>query len=112
MKIALPIANNLLCMHFGHCEQFAFIDVDEKEKKITNKELLTPPPHEPGVIPKWVHEQGADLVLAGGMGQRARSLFEQQGVKVIVGVPAGKPEDIVDDYLNNRLVTGHNACDH
>lgn len=23
MKIAIPLANQNLCMHFGHCEQFA-----------------------------------------------------------------------------------------
>ncbi len=112
MKIAIPVANNKLCMHFGHCESFLFIEVDEKNKKIINKVSLTPPPHEPGVLPKWVGENGATLVLAGGMGQRAQALFKDNGVNVITGVVEAGPEKLVMDYLNNTLTTGQNACDH
>jgi len=39
-------------MHFGHCEQFALIEVDEHENKVLSTEVLTPPPHEPGVLPR------------------------------------------------------------
>ena len=27
-KIAIPLAEGKLCMHFGHCEKFAIIEVD------------------------------------------------------------------------------------
>ena len=45
MKIAIPTAGGKLCMHFGHCEEFLFLDVDVKEKKILNRNKITPPPH-------------------------------------------------------------------
>lgn len=44
---------------------------------ITGQRLLTPPPHEPGVLPKWLHDQGVNLIIAGGMGQRAQGLFNE-----------------------------------
>ena len=75
IKIAIPLAEGKLCMHFGHCETFALIDVDLEQRKIIGRVDLTPPPHEPGVIPKWVAAQGAGLILAGGMGQRAQDIF-------------------------------------
>ena len=28
MRFAIPLAEGQLCMHFGHCEQFALVDVD------------------------------------------------------------------------------------
>lgn len=112
MKIAIPVANEKLCMHFGHCEQFAILEVDEKEKKIVNKDMKTPPPHEPGVIPRWVGQEGVDLVIAGGMGKKAQEIFNANGVKVLVGAPVGSPEEIVMAYLNGTLTTGANACDH
>lgn len=112
MKIAIPTAGGQLCMHFGHCEQFAFVTVDPETKTVTKTEMLTPPPHEPGVLPKWVAENGGNLVIAGGMGQRAQQLFNQNGVEVIVGAPVDEPEKIVTDYLNGTLVSGANACDH
>ncbi|MFZ5753618.1 MAG: NifB/NifX family molybdenum-iron cluster-binding protein [Bacillota bacterium] len=112
MIIALPVAGNQLCMHFGHCESFAFFDVDEVQKKIKGKKMLTPPPHEPGILPPWIKQQGADVVITGGMGARAQSLFQAAGVQIITGAQPGNPEDIVMSYLNNSLQTGPNACDH
>ena len=73
---------------------------------------LTPPPHEPGLLPRWLHEQGADVIIAGGMGQRAQQLFAQSGIKVVVGAPADAPERIVESYLSGTLVSGQNFCDH
>ena len=112
MKIAIPVAEGKLCMHFGHCEQFALVDVDEKTKKVAGTQMLTPPPHEPGVLPRWLHEQGASVIIAGGMGQRAQSLFADNGIKVVVGAPAGAPSDLVASYLAGTLQSGANACDH
>ncbi len=112
MKIAIPLADGKLCMHFGHCAQFALLAVDEKAKKIADKQLLTPPPHEPGVLPRWLHEQGATVIIAGGMGQRAQALFAESGIKVVVGAPAETPEKLVSQYLAGTLVSGANVCDH
>jgi predicted Fe-Mo cluster-binding NifX family protein len=112
MKIAIPLADGKLCAHFGHCQQFALLDVDEKTKRVTRKQLLTPPPHEPGVLPRWLHEQGADTIIAGGMGNRAQQLFLENGIKVIVGVAAETPEKLVADHLAGTLQAGTNLCDH
>lgn len=112
MKIAIPMADKRLCMHFGHCEKFALVDVDATTGKPTNITFITPPPHEPGVLPRWLHEQGATVIIAGGMGQRAQQLFVQNGVKVIVGAPVDVPERLVAAYLSGALESGQNACDH
>lgn len=112
MKIAIPTAEGKLCMHFGHCDQFALLDIDEKAKKITNKQTLTPPPHEPGVLPRWLHEQGATVIIAGGMGSRAQNLFAENSIQVMVGAPAEAPEQLVAQYLAGTLVSGANVCDH
>jgi len=112
MKIAIPVADGKLCMHFGHCEQFALIDVDEKTKTVTGRQFLTPPPHEPGLLPKWLHELGANVIIAGGMGQRAQSLFAENGIKVVVGAPSVSSDKLVGAYLEGTLVSGTNVCDH
>jgi predicted Fe-Mo cluster-binding NifX family protein len=110
MKFAIPIADGKLTAHFGHCKEFAMVEVNDQ--KITRTEMLDPPPHEPGVLPKWLKEQGTNVVIAGGMGQRAIELFQQAGIKVLVGAPVEEPENLVKSYLNQTLVTGGNVCDH
>lgn len=112
MKIAIPVSAGRLCPHFGHCEQFALIDVDETNRQAKQTTLLTPPPHEPGVLPRWLHEQGAEVIIAGGMGQRAQQLFADNGIRVVVGAASDTPENIVQAYLNGTLVAGQNLCDH
>ena len=112
MKIAIPITNGTLSSHFGHCEQFALVDVNEQTKEIANVTSLQPPAHEPGVLPRWLSEQKADVIIAGGMGQRARELFAQNNVKVVVGAPELPAEALASAYVNNTLETGDNACDH
>lgn len=110
MKIAIPLANGKLTAHFGHCQEFALVEVEGNE--IMKKETLVPPPHEPGVLPSWLHQLGADVIIAGGMGQRAVGLFDEKGIKVITGAPELDPEALVSNYLDNMLLTGANVCDH
>ncbi len=110
MKFAIPLAEGKLTAHFGHCREFALVEVVNNEIKKT--ETLVPPPHEPGVLPKWLHELGTDVIIAGGMGARALDLFAQNGIKVLTGAPSLPPEELVKQYLENSLQTGANVCDH
>ena len=110
MKFAIPLAEGKLTAHFGHCQEFALVEVEDNQ--IKNKETLVPPPHEPGVLPKWLHDLGTNVIIAGGMGARALDLFAQNNIKVIVGASALTPEELVKQYLDNTLQTGGNVCDH
>ncbi|MEJ5299634.1 MAG: NifB/NifX family molybdenum-iron cluster-binding protein [Thermodesulforhabdaceae bacterium] len=112
MKIAIPVTDGRLSMHFGHCERFAFFDVDPQTGQILKKEEVLAPPHQPGFLPQWMAQQKVDLVLAGGMGGRALGLFAQYGIRVITGAPSLEPEQIVRSYINGTLQTGANVCDH
>lgn len=112
MKIAIPVADGRLSAHFGHCEEFALIDTDNDSKKITSMQTLVPPPHEPGLLPRWLAEEGATMIIAGGMGGRAQGLFEQQNIEVVVGAASENPEVIANAYLQGNLQTGKNVCDH
>ena len=111
MKIAIPLVEGNLSMHFGHCDQFAVMDVNEKGT-VTNREDLTPPPHEPGVLPAWLHSLGVTHIIAGGMGSRAQSLFASNDIKVIVGAPSESPEELASMCAVGTLVSGGNVCDH
>ena len=110
MKFAVPLAEGKLATHFGHCREFAFIEVENGE--IVNKEIQVPPPHEPGVLPKWLGDNGVNIVIAGGMGARAVGLLEENRIEVKTGAPSLEPETLVRQYLDNTLTTGRNLCDH
>lgn len=112
MKYAVPVTGGILSPHFGHCEQFALIDVDEKSRTVVKKQMVPSPEHQPGLLPGWLAQQGVNYVIAGGMGGRAQDLFQQNRIGVIVGAMETDPEKAVLNHLNGRLITGDNACDH
>jgi len=111
-RYAIPISEGKLCLHFGHSENFVFIDYDMDKKEIIKNETNNPPPHEPGVLPKWLREQNVQIIIAGGMGEMARKLFVEGGVDVVIGAGVDEPEKLVLAHVNNELITGENVCDH
>ena len=112
MKIAIPLEDGRVSMHFGHCSAFAVYDVDESNKQVLSQTELPAPPHEPGMLPGWLHERGATVVITGGMGRRAQDLFAQQGIEVVTGAPPQATDEVVAAYLSGVLQAGANACDH
>ena len=77
MKIAIPLVGGKLSQHFGHCEEFVLLEICADAKTITGKSLHQPPPHEPGMLPRWLNQLGAEVIIAGGMGRRAQELFTE-----------------------------------
>jgi ATP-binding protein involved in chromosome partitioning len=110
MRFAVPLANGVLCGHFGHCQQFVIVDA--QDGRISAMTCHTSPPHEPGALPRWLGELGVNVVIAGGMGRRALGLFNERGIQVMVGATSAAPEELVADYLAGILRVGHNLCDH
>jgi predicted Fe-Mo cluster-binding NifX family protein len=97
-------------MHFGHAGEFTLVDVVNGQ--VCRTQTVTPPPHEPGLLPQWLKEHGATVIIAGGMGQRAQGLFAENGIKVVIGTEAAPVDDLVLQHLAGSLKTGENVCDH
>ncbi len=112
MIIAIPTVDRKICMHFGHCEEFALVEASETNQSVLGIEYVTPPAHEPGLLPRWLHQKGVTVVIAGGMGQRAQAIFAENGIEVIVGATGGTPEELVDSFFKKALTSGTNPCDH
>ncbi|MDC7221216.1 MAG: NifB/NifX family molybdenum-iron cluster-binding protein [Spirochaetales bacterium] len=110
MRIGVPTNDRInVESHFGHCKEFALIDCEDGVVKETT--YVTPPPHEPGVMPAFLAEQKADVILTGGMGQMAVNLFKQNNIDVILGA-SGAIEQNVQVFLSGNLESTGSACDH
>ncbi|MBN1821433.1 MAG: ATPase [Prolixibacteraceae bacterium] len=110
-KIAVPVnSEGNLDSHFGHCKFFVLLSCDNKD--VISEEYVTPPPHEPGVLPRWLAGKGVTDVIAGGMGNRAIQIFNQEGINVFVGAPILPAKALTFGMLNNTIVFNANYCDH
>ncbi len=110
MKIAIPTEDGVLCPHFGHCLAFTIVELGPDNREIIGTEIVTPPPHERGVIPAWLSQLGCTHVIVGGIGHRAVAILEQDGVQVISGVGSVTPQDAVRGWLDGCLDSDDNPC--
>ena len=100
-RFAIPTLNGELTAHFGHCEKFAIIDTENGT--ITNEQSITPPVHQPGVYPRYLAEQGVNVIIAGGMGQKAQDLFAQNNIAVCMGCRCRKSQAISFRLLKQSI---------
>ncbi|MFA5629452.1 MAG: NifB/NifX family molybdenum-iron cluster-binding protein [Dehalococcoidales bacterium] len=111
MKFAIPVVNGLLSSHWGQASDFLIIEVGDN-KQIIGKETMTVTEHDCQGTPMAIAQKGVNVVLAGGMGMGPRSVFENNGVEVVMGVTETDPETAVVKYLYHRLERGDNVCGH
>jgi len=109
MKIAIATDGNQVSAHFGHCDLYTLFDV--ADDMVKNREVVENPGHQPGYLPKFLRDQGVEKILAGGMGQKARALFDKFGIQAVVGI-SGEINSVIDKYLSGTLESQDNSCNH
>jgi predicted Fe-Mo cluster-binding NifX family protein len=109
MKIAVASEGKMVTEHFGHCEGFAIFETENDQ--IKNKEFIPNPGHRPGFLPVFLHDEGVNVVISGGMGGGAIDIFKEKGIEVITGA-TGEAEMAVKNYLQGELKSTDSVCHH
>jgi predicted Fe-Mo cluster-binding NifX family protein len=95
--------DSVVSPHFGRCPYFIVVDLDGCQvQRVT---AVTNPyhgHHQPGQVPRFIRERGADVMLTGGMGRRAIALFERYGIQAVTGA-AGTVRRALEQYLGGAL---------
>lgn len=107
MKIAIACEGKYASAHFGHCEGFDIYQIEDS--KVVNKEFQANPGHRPGFLPVFLRDLDVNVIIAGGMGETAQHLFNENGIEVFVGVQ-GSCEDIAQKYLKGELESTGSVC--
>jgi predicted Fe-Mo cluster-binding NifX family protein len=107
LKIAISTDSRNVCGHFGRAPEFTFVTIENN--KVVDEYSLPNPGHTVGSIPKFVHNEGAKYMIAGGMGHRAIGFFNEYGIEVITGI-TGKIDDAIKNFINGTLEGGDSIC--
>jgi predicted Fe-Mo cluster-binding NifX family protein len=107
MRFALSTDGAFVSAHFGRCPTFTLVDIENG--KVVKKTEVSNPGHQPGAIPEFLHKKGVNCIVAGGMGMRATSFFEEYGIKTIVGV-SGKIDEVITRLQKDALEGGASLC--
>jgi predicted Fe-Mo cluster-binding NifX family protein len=115
-RIALACEDNQglsgqISQHFGRCPYYLIVDVDgheiRKTDSVNNPHYNS---HVPGMVPQFISEQGANVMIAGGMGPRAIDIFTDLGIEVVTGA-TGNAGDVLQAYLRGEI-RGVEPCEH
>ncbi len=101
MLVAIPTDKGKMSGHFGHAPEFTIYQIHDKD--LQDKKVVAAPPHQPGLLPKWLKEINVDVVIAGNMGSKARDLFDQNGIEVVYGVGETDPDTIIVNFIKGDL---------
>ena len=107
MRIAISTDEGNVSAHFGRCPSFTIVDIENG--KVTGKEVVSNPGHQPGFIPQFLHEKGVNCIIAGGMGMRASGFFTELGIQAVLGV-SGQVDEVIEKLLKGTLEGGESLC--
>lgn len=109
MKVAIAKDGSEVAQHFGHCTEYAIFDI--ADGRITRKQIVPSPAHEPGKLPAFLASHQVTHVLAGGMGPKAVSLFCSHNIDVYMGI-SGPVDTVIQDFIAGRISPGQSSCTH
>jgi predicted Fe-Mo cluster-binding NifX family protein len=95
--------DSVVSPHFGRCPHYILADVEGQEVK--SVQAVDNPyygRHAPGQVPGFIHSQGVDVMLTGGMGRRAIGFFEQYGIEAVTAA-SGTVRRALESYLGGQL---------
>lgn len=108
MRFAISAEDNnglesVVSHHFGRCPYFVLVDMEDDEIKevqvIDNPHYVQ---HEPGMVPGFINNHSADVMISGGMGRRAITFFEEYGITAATGA-SGNVRATLKAYMNGSL---------
>ena len=114
MKVCIPTAgeggiDDLVGQHFGRVPTYTIVDTDTDEVEV----IRNTSEHAGGVglPPELISKTDTHIMLCGGLGPKAVTMFEQVGIDVFVGA-AGSVRDAIDAWKSGMLMeaTDENAC--
>jgi predicted Fe-Mo cluster-binding NifX family protein len=115
MRIAIASNDNraldgIVSEHFGRCPYYVLADAEGRE--IKNVQTIDSPFYSShgqlGEVPGFIRGQGANVMIAGGMGPKAIEFFNQFGIEAVTGA-SGRVRDAINNYLDGRL-SGAQSC--
>jgi predicted Fe-Mo cluster-binding NifX family protein len=114
MRIAFSVdddrgLDSTVSHHFGRCPYYVLVDLaGGKPASIRTVENPYYGNHQPGQVPRFIHSQGAQVIISGGMGRRALAFFQDDNVEPVTGAH-GTVERALQEFLSGRL-TGAAPC--
>lgn len=108
-KVAVPTRDGVVDDHFGHCAYYTIFTL--VANRITATDRMPSPEGcgcKSGIAPVLA-AAGVRVMLAGNMGEGAKRVLEQNGIRVVRGCH-GAVEELIEAYLAGRVADSGEGC--
>ena len=110
MRVAVASTGGRVARHFGRCEEFVIAEVEGGSFRVVER-VRNPGPDPSGSLPRLLKRKGVELVVTGGIGEKAKRWLSELGISVIEGATeeVGEALSLLSE---GRLEGGKGLCDH
>ena len=110
MKIAVTYEDGKIFPHFGHTQAFKLYDAEDG--KVISSRVVPTDGCGHGALAAFLREQGAEILICGGIGGGARMALDEAGIRLYGGA-SGDADAAVEALLRGALAYDPDAaCTH
>lgn len=110
MKIAVTYEDGKIFPHFGHTQAFKLYDAEDG--KVVSSRVVPTDGCGHGALAAFLREQGAEILICGGIGGGARTALDEAGIRLYGGA-SGDADAAVEALLRGALAYDPDAaCTH
>ncbi len=108
-RVAIPIVNNKLSEYFGACSFYNIYEINGNHvsKSIYKKPAISAISE----LPAWAVENGITDIITYKISSQIISLFSKHKINLYVGISINEPEQLIEEYLNENLVSDHTVIE-
>ena len=100
MKIAVTYEDGKIFPHFGHTQAFKLYDAEDG--KVISSRVVPTDGCGHGALAAFLREQGAEILICGGIGGGARMALDEAGIRLYGGA-SGDADAAVEALLRGAL---------
>ncbi|MFA5537174.1 MAG: NifB/NifX family molybdenum-iron cluster-binding protein [Bacillota bacterium] len=109
LRVAVPAIgagdlDSTLSGHFGHCDVFSIVDIDDGE--IVGVESEKNVEHSQGgcLVPvRLLEDKDVNAIIVGGMGMRPLVGFREAGIRVYLNMNHGTVGQVIQNFVDGKL---------
>ena len=102
-RVAIPVNDGKLSEHFGRCSHYKIFEIDGAS--VGEQEYSLPEVDSIGELPAWASGKGITDIITHRIDRQIIMLFGKFKINLFVGVPIDTPENLINEYLNERIVS-------
>lgn len=102
MVIAVAYDNGEINEHFGHAEMFAIYETNADDTAVVSKRLVEVKETGHQAVADLMHENGADVVIVGHIGEGGRNALSEYGIVAFAGF-CGNSDDAAELMMMGQL---------